>query len=206
MNLTIVPEGMGAANTYIGYDPRTKEAFIIDPGRNDKTYENFLKENGLTLKKILLTHGHFDHMTGAEALRKATGASIYAAEAEKPALEDAKVNLTEMTGEGKTLKADHYLKDDETFEVLPGETFQVLLTPGHTPGSICFYDEKDGLLFSGDTVFQNSIGRTDFPGGSYSDIMKSLDRVLKLPASTVILPGHGEKTTVDFEKKYNPFL
>lgn len=205
MNLVIFQEGYNAANSYLGYDPETKQAFIVDPGREDSSYLNFLKEHDLKLDKILLTHGHFDHMNGAKKLSEETGARIYAADAEADLLRDASLNMTRMIGEPKELEAQVYLKPGEVFEVVPGTAFEVLATPGHTKGSVCFYDPEDSLLISGDTVFQGSIGRTDFPGGSYDEIMDSLNRIMQLPEDTQILPGHGNPTSVEVEKRTNPF-
>lgn len=206
MQLTVFQEGNGSSNSYLGYDPDTKEAFIIDPGRDDASYEKFLEEKGLKLTSIILTHAHFDHIGGLERLRKATGARVYIGETEAKTMNDPKLNLSGMLGgESLQLQApDVYLKPGDKIQVLPDEELEVIDTPGHTPGGICLYG--NAILFSGDTLFEGSIGRTDFPGGSYSQIQQSLDKLMALPDDTTVLPGHGGTTTIGREKKINPFI
>ena len=131
---------------------------------------------------ILLTHGHFDHIWGAQKLRALSGAKIYACGEEEALLLDAGMNVSEMAGRACTVKANEFLRDGEE-RTIEGMTFRVILTPGHTAGSCCYYFEKDGILVSGDTLFQESVGRTDFPTGSFSEIVRSIKEKLFVRAN-----------------------
>lgn len=153
---------------------------------------------------ILLTHGHFDHIWGANELRRLSGAPIYAYEEEKDVCEDASKNVSDQAGRPETVAADNYLKDGAQLD-LAGMHFQLIATPGHTKGSCCYYMEKEKVLFAGDTLFEGSVGRTDFPTGSMGRLVHSIkERLLVLPEDTIVYPGHGDETTIADEKKYNP--
>ena len=158
---------------------------------------------------ILLTHGHFDHADGVEDLKKQfdTDIPVYACEEEKETLADPVVNLSGMMGRGaKTYHADFFVKDEETLS-LAGFTVKVLFTPGHTPGGCCFYLPQQKILFSGDSLFCGSIGRTDFPRGSMAELVRSVkEKLLTLPEEVTVYAGHNESTTIGDEKRYNPFL
>ena len=155
---------------------------------------------------ILLTHGHFDHATGAADLAKEFSIPVYAYETEKETLENEEMNLCHMTGEHHVFHADIYLKDEQELD-LAGFHIRVLHTPGHTPGGCCYYFEEQKILFSGDTLFCESVGRTDFPGGSASGLIRSVrEKLLRLPEDVRVYPGHMSQTTIGTEKMYNPFV
>lgn len=191
--------GLLRTNTYIVASDDSKECIIIDPAAEEQRIVNKLTECGLNLCAILLTHGHFDHIGVADNLRKRFGAKIYAMEEEKAILETP-ANLSEMIRQNFNLKADVYLNDSDVINIA-GCEFKVIYTPGHTIGSCCYYVEKEKVLFSGDTMFCNSYGRTDFPTGSAASIMRSItEKLLKLPDDTKVYPGHEDTTTIGFER------
>ena len=157
------------------------------------------------MNAILLTHGHFDHIWGANELRRLSGAKIYAYEGEKELCEDAGKNVSRDAGRPETVQADFYEKDGALLE-LGGFSLKLIATPGHTGGSCCYYLEEEKILFSGDTLFEGSVGRTDFPTGSMSSLVRSIkERLLVLPDDVTVYPGHGDTTTIGDEKKYNPY-
>ena len=198
--------GSVSTNCYLLKNKETGEMLIIDPGDNaGKIEQKILEMQGKPIA-ILLTHGHFDHILAAEEIRKKYNVPIYADQKEEKTLQDARINLTAYQGNGYTLKADVYLTDLQV-EELAGFSVQMIETPGHTVGSCCYYIQDEGVLFSGDTVFHGSVGRTDFPGGSMSEIVRSLHRLLDaLPEETEVYPGHDAATTIGYEKRYNPFV
>ena len=153
-------------NCYFLYREDTKDCVIVDPGDEAKRIKKFIEDQELHPVAILLTHGHFDHVMAVDSVRAAYHIPVYAAEAEKETMQDASINLSiNMGGAMLSVEADHWLKDGETITLLDQEV-RCILTPGHTVGGMCFYFPKAGMLFSGDTLFQESVGRTDFPGGS----------------------------------------
>lgn len=201
-----LPLGNMGANAYLVRQEGKQEVFVVDPGAEYPKLERILKEKQLSLTAILLTHGHYDHIGAARQLRESTGAKIYAMKEEQKTLEDAEWNLSAFHGSGYVLEADVFLRDKEILN-LAGITVQVLHTPGHTPGGCCYYLEEEGLLFSGDTLFHTSIGRSDFPGGSEAKLIRSIkEQLLCLPEDTKVYPGHMEATDIQTEKVFNPFL
>lgn len=197
--------GVCQTNCYFLYREGQKEVVFVDPAdRGDSIYEA-LQEKGFVVAGILLTHGHFDHIWGAEKLRELSGAKIYALDAEEALCLDAGLNVSKMAGRACTVKPDVLLKDGEEITVA-GICCKVIATPGHTGGSCCYYVAEAGFLVSGDTLFQESVGRTDFPTGSMSEIVRSIkEKLFCLPPDTKVYPGHGEQTTIAYEKEYNPF-
>ncbi len=197
--------GVCQTNCYFVYKEGTNEVIFFDPAdRGDYIYET-LKDKGFQIAGILLTHGHFDHIWGTNKLRELSGAPIYAYVEEKVLCEDAAVNMSARAGRAYTVVPDGYLKDGEEITIA-GMTCKLIATPGHTVGSCCYYFEDDGILISGDTLFQESVGRTDFATGSMSELTRSIrEKLFILPDDVKVYPGHGDVTDIGHEKKYNPF-
>lgn len=192
-------------NCYFVYEEGQTEAVVIDPADRGEDIYRALTEKGLRIAAILLTHGHFDHIWGSKELKELSGARIYAYEGEAALCRDAGLNVSAQAGRAYTVTPDVLLKDGEE-RTISGMGFQVLATPGHTQGGCCYYFKEDGILFSGDTLFQESVGRTDFPTGSMGDLVRSVqEKIFTLPDGVKVYPGHGEGTSVGHEKKYNPF-
>lgn len=194
-------------NCYFLKNKETEEILILDPGAEQERIIYALDKLGGIPRAILLTHGHYDHMCAANELRSHYKIPVYAAKAEEMLLTDAILNLSAgWSGAAYTVKADSLLEDRQTVE-LGGFAIEMLLTPGHTAGSCCYWLPEEEVCFSGDTIFYGSCGRTDLPTGSMSRIRESLRRVLELlPEQTELYPGHGEATGAGFEKLHNPYL
>lgn len=197
--------GACQTNCYFLYREDCKECIVVDPADQGANIYNALKQNGFEVAGILLTHGHFDHIWGTKELRELSGAKLYALEAERELLQDAHKNVSSQVGRPYTVDADVYVKDGEEI-TLADMTFQVIATPGHTGGGCCYYLKEAGFLISGDTLFQESVGRTDFPTGSMGTLIRSIkEKLFVLPEEISVYPGHGDSTTIGHEKKYNPF-
>ena len=191
-------------NAYIFFLEGEKRAVAVDPSYNAQAMLNYLKEEETQLEAILLTHGHFDHIAGVDVLREATGAPVYIHEADAQMLEDPEKNLSVITHQLFTIKpADRLLKGQEVLE-LAGMQVQVLHTPGHTQGGVCYLAED--VLFSGDTLFSMSIGRTDLPCSNEEQMKASLAKLCALEREYVVYPGHGQSTSLGFEVQNNPYL
>ncbi len=194
-------------NCYFAVNEDTNEMLVIDPGDSAKQLIDKIKERALKPAAVLLTHGHFDHAWAAKEVAEEFSVPVYAEEHEKETLLSPEINLCGMMGQrGVVFHADVYVKDEDTLD-LAGFSVKVLHTPGHTKGGCCYYIEKEQALFSGDTLFCQSVGRTDFPGGSASVLIRSIEeKLLPLPGQTKVYPGHNETTTIGYERQYNPFL
>ena len=193
-------------NCYFLKNKETGELLIVDPADQPRGIIDKIKEMQAKPVGILLTHGHYDHILAVEDIKKEYGIPVYASAMERETLEKPMVNLSAFQGRACSLKADVQLSDLEEFEAA-GFSIQVIYTPGHTAGSCCYYLKEENVLFSGDMLFHGSVGRTDLPGGSTADIVKSLHRLLEsLPEETEVYPGHDIATTIGYEKRYNPFV
>lgn len=192
-------------NCYFLYDENTGECVIVDPGEEAAKITDYIEKKNLKPVVILLTHGHFDHIGAVDEIRERYDIKVYAAAAEKETLEDPDINLSSQFGGGFRVEADELLSDGQEIELL-GEKVRCILTPGHTKGGMCYYFTGSGILFSGDTLFQQSVGRTDFPGGSMSEIVRSIrEKLFVLPDYVRVYTGHGMMTTIKDEKMLNPF-
>lgn len=199
----IVPIVVGelGTNTYLLVDSDGLTGAVIDPGADADVIDAAIAEHGCRIDKIVLTHGHADHIGAADELRAATKAKVYIHEAEAAMAADENLNLScWIDPRGFAIQADEVLQDGQVI-TLAGQEFTVLHTPGHTPGGICLYNEGLGWLISGDTLFEGSIGRTDLPGGDPGQLYRSLEKLLvELPENTKVFPGHGGPTTLLAEK------
>ena len=165
-----------------------------------------MDESGAKPVAILLTHGHLDHATDAKPLADHYGIKIYIHEADKATLDDPQLNVSYMMGQSKTFYADVFLKDKQELDIA-GFHIVVLHTPGHTPGGCCYYFPYEDVIFTGDSLFCGSIGRTDFKGGSMSDLVRTVkEKIMTLPEHTEVYPGHNDTTTIENERMYNPYL
>ena len=198
--------GMVATNCYLIINKETKEALLIDPADNALRISNVIEENVCTLKAILLTHGHFDHIMALNELKKRYNVPVYAHEEEEDVLKQSSLNMSGMIGQIYTTQADIYVKDGEHLK-LAGLDIIVLHTPGHTKGGVCYYLPEEKVLMSGDTLFHCSIGRTDFPTGSMSQLVRYVkEQLFVLPDDVQVYPGHDSVTSIGYEKQYNPFF
>ena len=207
MRITNLPSGALQANTYLAVDEKTNEGFIVDPGGYNKVLTKEVRDNDVNIKYIILTHGHSDHICGVnEHKAEFPDAKIVAYKDEEAMLENPNLNQSPGFGVPYSTKADILVSDGDELKV--GDVTQKFIhTPGHTEGGMCIYVKEAKALFSGDTLFRQSIGRTDFPGGSYKEIMDSIRKKLfLLPDDTNVFPGHMGTTSIGFEKENNPFV
>ena len=199
--------GMVATNCYLIYHTQTKEALLIDPGAEAQRLMDEMARLEVTPVAVLLTHGHFDHARDANQIAEAYQIPVYAYVDEQQTLEDPRVNLSgPMAGTPARYHADVYVRDEQELD-LAGFHIRVLFTPGHTPGGCCYYFPREDVVFTGDSLFCGSIGRTDFPGGSAAVLVRAVrDKLMVLPEQTMVCPGHDARTTIEQERMYNPFL
>ncbi len=207
MQVKGMPLGPLQTNCYWLIDEASRRALLFDPGFGPEPVIEALK--GYQVEAIILTHGHWDHVHGVQAVKEATGAPVWISEIEKDWLTDPMLNRSGLRRDIVAVPCtgpapDRLLREGETFS-FAGWEFRVLHTPGHTPGSLSFATE--GLVIAGDVLFQGSVGRTDLPGGSMKALVASIrEKLFALPDETVVLPGHGPATTIGRERRYNPFV
>lgn len=193
-------------NCYFAINDDTKEMLIIDPGASAGRLAEIIEEEKLNPVAILLTHGHFDHATGTAELAEHFGIKIYAEEHEKETLENPALNLSGWEGRELIYHADCYVKDEQEID-LAGFHIRVFHTPGHTVGGCCYFFPYQNAVFSGDTLFAQSVGRTDFPKGSASELIRAIkEKLMILPDDVTVYTGHNDITTIGTERMYNPYL
>ena len=192
-------------NTYLVWDEISKEASIIDPSNEGRDVLDFIKDNNLKIKYIINTHAHYDHIGGNDFFKEKLNVPICTSKEASEAISDPKQNLSAYTGdEVSSSKADKILFDNDILK-LGNKELNIITTPGHSACGISIY--CDNLLFSGDTLFAESVGRTDLPGGNMNTLIKSIkEKLFILPDDTIVLPGHGGSTTIEDEKIGNPFV
>lgn len=199
--------GMVMTNVYFLMNDETGQMLIVDPADSPERIFSKVEEMQGVPVAVLLTHGHFDHIMAVKEVAEKYNIPVIAAEAEEKLLSDPALNLSGMTGSGSlSVKPDILVRDMDEMK-LPGFKFRVMLTPGHTAGSCCYYFYEDKVLMSGDTLFCGSCGRTDFPTSSPAQMSRSLKRLVEeLPEDVKVYPGHESETTIGFEKRMNPFV
>lgn len=199
-------------NTYLVVDPDTLKCAIIDPGMMDSEEEEvldkYIKRNNLEVTKIINTHLHIDHVAGINFSKDTYNVPVLGNKEDEPLGQHVgeQAAMFGLPGQLEPVALNHYLNDGDVIKIGNG-TLTVIHVPGHSPGSIALYDKADGFVITGDALFQGSIGRTDLPGGSMPQLVKSIkEKLLPLPDDTVVYPGHGPATTIGSERRYNPFL
>lgn len=198
---TFITNGL-REKAFLLYDEDTRQCVCIDPGNKDNTILDYIKENNLDLKYVLLTHEHYDHILGVKVLQD-TGAKVVAHKMAKQMLENAKLNGGDMYKQPVFVVADIYATEEITFDDIDFE-IKLLYTPGHTQGGCCYYVPSMDYVFTGDTLFRETIGRYDFYTGDYDTLINSIKtKLFTLPDNTTCFPGHGEDTSIIYEKKYN---
>ena len=203
----VIPVGALQCNCSILGDEASGEAIVVDPGDDIPRIMALLAKHNLTVKQILITHAHIDHIAGAAKLKKLTGAPILYNQRDLPLVKlmDVQAGWLGMTTP-EVLPPDDTL-DDGRVIAIAGLVGNILHTPGHTQGSVCLHLPAENLLLAGDTLFAGSVGRTDLPGGDGPMLIRSIhDKLLPLPDETIVVPGHGERTTIGVERQSNPFL
>ena len=196
--------GMVETNCYLIINEERKESILIDPADEPLEIIKMIEESKSNLKAIFLTHGHFDHVMALETVAEKYQVSVYAHELEKEILENPDFNLSSRWMAPLSKSADCYLKDREKIS-LAGFEVEVIHTPGHTQGSVCYYFEKDKVLISGDTLFALSVGRCDYPTGNAGQLQKSIQGLFaKVPEQVKVYPGHMQETSIGYEMRYNP--
>ncbi len=199
-------------NTYIVWDEETREAAVVDPGMFDESEQNefddFIKENSIKLKHIINTHCHIDHILGCKFVKDNYSVDYYVPEKDVPLIEFAKAQagMFNLSLNDDVPKPDKFLSE-ETDIKLGANPVKILSTPGHSPGEVCLYFDKEKYCITGDVLFKESIGRTDLWGADFNTLISSIkNKLLTLPDDVTIFPGHGEKSTIGYEKINNPFL
>lgn len=204
-DLEIMCEPLGSlgTNCYFVYKKDTKETIIFDPADNFMRIKRKIDDEGLKVVAVFLTHGHYDHFLAADEIRKFYNVKIYIGANDYELVKDATMNVSALFGSPATLIADEKVEDKELLDI-SGIKFRAINTPGHTKGGMCYYFYENGFLISGDTLFCNSYGRYDLPTGNIKELIHSIrDIILELPQNTIVLPGHGEDTTILDEQNNN---
>lgn len=206
-NLQVAVVGTMQTNCYLLTNTETKETLIVDPGDSGDRIAAYCLQEKLRPVAILLTHGHFDHISGVKAIQDAFRLPVYAAEAEEALLSEPGWNLSaKYQGYSVSLVPEVLLADGEKFE-LAGFAIKAIHTPGHTAGGMSYYLADENILFSGDTLFRHTYGRTDLPTSSFEELKHSLrEKLFALPEDTQVYPGHGNATTIKEERRKNPVL
>ncbi len=206
LNIRKLVLGDIGTNCYIIYRDSTKEGVIVDPADSAGTILSVCEQLELKIQAILLTHGHFDHIMALNEVKEKLQVPVYAGWREEELLADPQLNVSLWQGCPVSCRADVYVHDGDVLHLI-GYDWLVLETPGHTIGSVSYYIESEKVLICGDTLFYESFGRTDFPTGSLSSLIRSIQKkLLVLPDDTKVYPGHEEETDIAHEKKYNPAL
>lgn len=207
MKLECLTVGPFQENCYLFWDEKAGTGIIIDPGDEADRIIQTVEEIGFKPTAILLTHGHCDHIGALEAVKKRWHLPVYIGRGEESYLSDSNLNGSAFFDAPIKVSIPDFLVEDEKLYSYDSIDLRVLCTPGHTLAGVCYLDEREGILFCGDTLFQGSIGRTDLPGGSFDKLIESIQKkILTLPDDIVCLPGHGPATTVGAERTGNPFL
>ena len=203
----VMPVGQLRCNCSILADEQTRKAIVVDPGDNIDLIEQQLQKHALTVQAIVITHAHIDHVAGASKLRKRTGAPVYMSEHDRDLLKALDIQASWLgVPVPETTEVDIAAKNGTVLHLNQSE-LHVLETPGHTEGSLCLWIPSENKLIAGDTLFRESIGRTDLPGGDSRKILSSIQTVLlPLPDMAAVTPGHGLPTTIGHERNHNPFL
>ncbi len=207
--MKVYPLVLGPVQTTCYIISNNQKAVVVDPAANPNQIIRYLGTNKLTLEAVLLTHGHFDHIGAVNELVEKYPVPIYAHKKEKEYFEKPEVNLSTMIYERLVLNPNfeyHFVTDEEVIKCLDTDV-KVFHVPGHTSGSLCYYFKSESMVFTGDTLFKQSIGRTDFIYGNHEQLVTGIRRkLLTLPGETLVYPGHGQCTTIDEESTQNPFL
>jgi hydroxyacylglutathione hydrolase len=207
MILETIPVGPLQCNCSILGDETSHEAIVVDPGDDIPRIMALLAKHGLTVKQILITHAHIDHIAGAHRLKQLTGAPILYNQHDLPQVKMMEAQAAWLGIPTPTVQNPDDTLDDGKLIAVTGLTGSILHTPGHTEGSVCLYLPTHTLLLAGDTLFAGSVGRTDLPGGDTRKLLTSIhERLLTLPDEVTVIPGHGPTTTIGSERSSNPFL
>ena len=202
-----LPVGLLQCNCSILGDETSREAIVVDPGDDIPAIQAVLVQHGLTVKYIVITHAHIDHIAGAARLKQLTGAPILYNPRDLPLVQMMDVQATWLGMPTPEVQAPDDALEDGRVIAITGLTGNILATPGHTQGSVCLHLPTQQLLLAGDTLFAGSVGRTDLPGGDTRTLIHSIhDKLLTLPDTTIVVPGHGPSTTIGVERESNPFL
>ncbi len=206
LNIRRIVVGPVETNCYIVNREGFSECMVIDPGDDGERILSLMESEGLKAEAVLLTHGHFDHILAVEDICGKMNAKLYAGSGERELLKDVSLNNPVRYPIKPSLEADCYCDDGQSIETA-GISSKVIATPGHTSGCVCYYLKEYGVLFSGDTLFLESLGRTDFPTGSSEMILRSVrEKLFVLPEEVLVLPGHDSETSIGHEIAYNPYF